>query len=60
MKKTKKHFCFLTIYLALFVTFHTSCNKYLDIQSNKNQVVPEDLTDLQQILDGSQNINFNF
>jgi len=60
MKKTKKHFCFLTIYLALFVTFHTSCNKYLDIQANKNQVVPEDLTDLQQILDGSQNINFNF
>lgn len=60
MKKINNLYRFCGCYIFMLTIIFTSCNKYLDIQSNKNQVVPEDLIDLQQILDGSQNFNFNF
>lgn len=60
MKNVIKQYQFYSILIILFPFFFGACNKYLDIQSNKNQVVPKDLNDLQQILDGAQNINLNF
>ncbi len=60
MKNIIKQQQFYSILIILFPFFLGACNKYLDVQSNKNQVVPKDLIDLQQILDGAQNINLNF
>jgi len=60
MNRRHKQYHFYIIYILLLCLIFSGCDKYLDVQSNKNQVVPKDLTDLQQILDGSQNINVNF
>lgn len=60
MKNVIKQCQFYGILIFVFPLFFGACNKYLDVQSNKNQVVPKDLIDLQQILDGAQNINLNF
>ncbi|WP_324756353.1 RagB/SusD family nutrient uptake outer membrane protein [Sphingobacterium thalpophilum] len=60
MKNVIKHNHYYGILIFVFSLLLGACNKYLDVQSNKNQVVPKDLIDLQQILDGAQNINLNF
>jgi len=60
MKKRNIQHHFYGIGFFLFAFVFGACNKYLDIQSNRNQVVPSDLNELQQILDGAQNMNFHF
>ena len=46
--------CIVTLCSVLF-----SCEKYLNVKSDSRLVVPNDLESLQQILDASQNMNFN-
>lgn len=43
---------FFTVLLTI-----TSCSKYLDIQSNDEQIIPKDLESLQKLLDNSVKMN---
>lgn len=47
-----------TLYIAAMLLLMTSCKKYLDLKSDKENVIPETLQDAQAMLDnyGSMNL----
>lgn len=57
MKKLNRYK--ITIFGAVLCSALLSCEKYLNVKSDMRLVVPNDLESLQQILDASQNMNFN-
>jgi len=51
------------IFLFIFIVVTTiSCNKHewLDVKSNKSDLIPKSLSDLQAILDNTEVMNFNY
>lgn len=55
MEKLKSFISKISLCIALMGM--TACEKYLDIQSNDEQVIPKDLESLQQLLDNSAKMN---
>lgn len=56
MKKINKDLSILLGIIAMLV-LHSSCSKYLDVQSNDGLVIPKSLDDLQKLLDNSLSMN---
>jgi len=52
LKKISSAVIFFTVLLII-----TSCTKYLDIQSNDEQIIPKDLESLQKLMDNSVKMN---